>query len=88
MLVKAIHAGLAQIILLGDALTRPRPQQRSAQRPKVNAEAAQLSLYQFHACPFCVKTRRAMRRLNVPITLHDAKRDPEARARLLAGGAR
>ena len=81
MLVKAIHAGLAQIILLGDALTRPRPQQRSAQgQAKVNAEAAQLSLYQFHACPFCVKTRRAMRRLNVPITLHDAKRDPEARA--------
>ena len=88
MLVKAIHAGLAQIILLGDALTRPRPQQRSAQgQAKVNAEAAQLSLYQFHACPFCVKTRRAMRRLNVPITLHDAKRDPEARA-LLAGGGK
>ncbi|MBR8654939.1 glutathione S-transferase N-terminal domain-containing protein [Achromobacter sp. Marseille-Q0513] len=89
MLVKAIHAGLAQIILLGDALTRPRPQQRSAQgQATVNAEAAQLSLYQFHACPFCVKTRRAMRRLNVPITLHDAKRDPEARARLLAGGGK
>ena len=89
MLVKAIHAGLGQIILLGDALTRPRPQQRSAQgQATVNAEAAQLSLYQFHACPFCVKTRRAMRRLNVPITLHDAKRDPEARARLLAGGGR
>ena len=89
MLVKAIHAGLGQIILLGDALTRPRPQQRSAQgQATVNAEAAQLSLYQFHACPFCVKTRRAMRRLNVPITLHDAKRDPEARARLLAGGGK
>ncbi len=47
MLVKALRVGLGQIIVLGDALTRPRPQQRSAQgQAAVNAEAAQLSLYQ------------------------------------------
>ncbi|CAB3661360.1 glutaredoxin family protein [Achromobacter piechaudii] len=89
MLVKALRVGLGQLIVIGDALTRPRPQQRSAQgQAAVNAQAAALSLYQFQACPFCVKTRRAMHRLNVPVTLHDAKNDPEAREQLLAGGGK
>ncbi|MGP1613692.1 MAG: glutaredoxin family protein, partial [Pollutimonas bauzanensis] len=51
-------------------------------------EAAGLSLYQFHACPFCVKTRRSLHRLNVPISLRDAKNDPAHRDRLLAGGGK
>jgi glutaredoxin len=89
MLMKALRVGLGQLILLGDAVSRPRPQRRSAQgQAKVKAEAARLSLYQFHACPFCVKTRRALRRLNVPMTLHDAKNDPVARNRLLTGGGK
>lgn len=89
MFVKALRVGLGQLIVLGDALTRPRPQQRSAQgQATVNQEAAALSLYQFHACPFCVKTRRAMHRLNVPVALHDAKNDPVAREQLLAGGGK
>ncbi|MBD9471391.1 glutaredoxin [Achromobacter sp. ACM01] len=89
MLVKALRVGLGQIIVLGDALTRPRPQQRSVQgQATVNTEAAKLSLYQFHACPFCVKTRRAIHKLNAPIALRDAKGDPEARAQLQAGGGK
>lgn len=89
MLVKALRVGLGQIIVLGDALTRPRPQKRSPQgQAAVNADAAALSLYQFQSCPFCVKTRRAMHRLNVPVALKDAKHDPEARAALLAGGGK
>ncbi|MCU7223279.1 glutaredoxin, partial [Pseudomonas brassicacearum] len=43
---------------------------------------------QFHACPFCVKTRRALHRLNVPVTLRDAKNDPLHRQALLEGGGR
>ncbi|WP_312433756.1 glutaredoxin [Achromobacter sp.] len=89
MLVKALRVGLGQIIVLGDALTRPRPQKRSPQgQAAVNADAATLSLYQFQACPFCVKTRRAMHRLNVPVALKDAKHDPDARAALQAGGGK
>ena len=89
MLVKALRVGLGQIIVLGDALTRPRPQQRSAQgQATVNTEAAKLSLYQFHACPFCVKTRRTLHRLNVPVALRDAKNDPTHRQALQEGGGR
>ncbi|KGE01778.1 glutaredoxin [Achromobacter sp. RTa] len=89
MLVKALRVGLGQMIVLGDVLTRPRPQRRSAQgQAAVNTEAARLSLYQFHACPFCIKTRRAIHKLNAPIALRDAKGDPEAREQLLAGGGK
>ena len=89
MLMKALRIGLGQLIVLGDALTRPRPQRRSAHaQAAVDKDAAQLSLYQFHACPFCVKTRRTLHRLNVPMTLHDAKNDTAARERLLAGGGK
>jgi len=89
MLMKVLRVGLGQLILLGDALSRPRPQRRSAQgQSEVLQEAAHLSLYQFHACPFCVKTRRALHRLNVPMTLHDAKHDPVQRQRLLDGGGK
>lgn len=89
MLIKALRVGLGQLIVVGDAITRPRPQRRSAEgQAAVIKDAAGLSLYQFHACPFCVKTRRALHRLNVPMTLHDAKNDPEQRELLLAGGGK
>ncbi|WP_176057064.1 glutathione S-transferase N-terminal domain-containing protein [Paraburkholderia sp. BCC1876] len=89
MLMKALRVGLGQLIVLGDALSRPRPQRRSVQgQAAVKKEAARLSLYQFHACPFCVKTRRALHRLNVPMTLHDVKNDSAQRENLLAGGGK
>jgi glutaredoxin len=89
MLMKALRVGLGQLIVLGDAVSRPRPQRRSPQgQAAVVKDAARLSLYQFQACPFCVKTRRALHRLNVPMTLHDAKNDPVQRERLLAGGGK
>ncbi|MFM0594980.1 MULTISPECIES: glutathione S-transferase N-terminal domain-containing protein [Paraburkholderia] len=89
MLMKALRVGLGQLIVLGDALSRPRPQRRSVQgQAAVNKEAARLSLYQFHACPFCVKTRRALHRLNVPMTLHDVRNDSAQRENLLAGGGK
>jgi glutaredoxin len=89
MLMKALRVGLGQLVVLGDAVSRPRPQTRSAQgQAAVVEEAARLSLYQFHACPFCVKTRRALHRLNVPMIMLDAKNDSAARERLLAGGGK
>jgi glutaredoxin len=89
MLIKALRASLGQLIIFADAVSRPRRQRRSAQgQSTVEKQAAQLSLYQFHACPFCVKTRRALHRLNVPMTLLDARNDPEARERLLSGGGK
>lgn len=87
MLMKALRVGLGQLIVAGDLLTRPRPRQRTATaQADVDRAAKDLSLYQFHACPFCVKTRRALHRLNVPVALRDAKNDPQDRQALLTEG--
>jgi glutaredoxin len=85
MLVKALREGLGRLIVLIDFITRPRKMRRSEEQQQQVAEAAsKLSLYQFYACPFCVKTRRAMHRLNLPISTRDASQGSEHRAELEA----
>jgi glutaredoxin len=89
MLMKALRVGLGQLIVAGDLVTRPRKQKRDAvAQAEVDQAARSLTLYQFHACPFCVKTRRALHRLNVPVALRDAKNSEQDRQALLAGGGR
>lgn len=89
MIVKALRVGLGQLIVFGDWISRPAKRKRDpAAQAQVEEQARDLALYQFHACPFCVKTRRALHRLNVPVTLRDAKHDPQHRQALLEGGGR
>ena len=89
MFVKALRVGLGHVIIAGYFLTRPRKKQRPAeQQAKVNAAAQDLTLYQFHACPFCVKTRRTLHRLNVPVALKDAKNNEQDRQTLLEQGGK
>jgi glutaredoxin len=87
--VKALRVGLGQIIIFGDFITRPRKQQRPASAQALVDQAAKdLTLYQFHACPFCVKTRRTLHRLNVPVALKDAKNNEQDRQTLLEQGGK
>lgn len=89
MILKALREGLGRLIVLADHLTRPAPMQRSPQEQRlVESAAADLALYHFFACPFCVKTRRALHRLHVPVELRDAQKDPRHRAELDAGGGK
>jgi glutaredoxin len=89
MIVKALREGLGRVIVFIDWATRPKPMTRTAQaQAEVDAAARDLALYQFYACPFCIKTRRALHRLNVPVETRDAQNDPEHRAALEAGGGR
>ncbi|MBD2836500.1 glutathione S-transferase N-terminal domain-containing protein [Pseudomonas sp. JM0905a] len=89
MFIKALRVGLGQLIIFLDFITRPRKLRRTPEaQAQVAEETASLALYQFNACPFCVKTRRAMHRLNLPIALRDAKNDEGHRAALLSGGGK
>ncbi len=89
MFVKALRVGLGQLIILVDFLTRPGKKQRpAAAQAQVDTAAKDLTLYQFHACPFCVKTRRSLRRLNVPVALKDAKNNEQDRQTLLEQGGK
>jgi glutaredoxin len=89
VLVKALRVGLGQLVILADFLTRPAKQKRTPEaQAAVELSAKNLSLYQFQACPFCVKTRRALHRLNVPVTLRDAKNNEQDRQTLLTQGGK
>lgn len=80
---------LGRIILLVDFLTSPRAPKRDTQvQQTIDEQTAALSLYQFEACPFCVKVRRAMKRNGLNIELRDAKKDANHREALLAEGGR
>lgn len=89
MIMKLIRWPLGQLILLVDAVTAPRrPQRDAATQARIDDAARNLAVYQYRACPFCVKTRRAMRRLGIEVELRDAKSDPRWRDELLAEGGR
>jgi glutaredoxin len=88
MLVKALRNGLGLIIVFISWLTNPKPIKRAAaEQVDVQAKAKGLALYQRYACPFCVKTRRAIHRLNVNIELRDIK-NTQYRDELIAQGGR
>ena len=46
------------------------------------------SLYQLTACPFCVKTRRAIHSLAIELEIRDLNKRKENRAELETGGGR
>ena len=78
---------LGRIILVVDFLFRPRLYKHSAETQTQYDEASKgLALYQYAACPFCVKVRWAMRRQGLTIPLMDAKRNAQYAKELIAGG--
>ena len=87
MILRAVRYILGQLIVFLDWITRPTPPKRSEQaQAAIDAQTAGLALYQFRLCPFCVKTRRAMRRLGLNIELRDARNDPQHQQRLVEQG--
>ncbi len=80
---------LAPIMLISETLTTPKPMQRSAEgQREVDAACQQLALYQFRTCPFCIKVRKHIRKLNLPIELRDAQQVQQHRDALLSGGGK
>jgi len=87
MLLKIIRNALGLVVVFFDWISRPKAMTRSADAQE-NAQSALKghSLYQFFACPFCVKTRRAIHQLGVTIESRDINKTPNHRTELEAGG--
>lgn len=87
--MKVIRWLLGRIILTLNFLTAPKSLSRSeAEQQDINSQTSQLALYQFAACPFCVKVRRSMKRLALDIELRDAKQNQTFRSELEQQGGR
>jgi len=86
---RSLRAVLGPFLLLGNWLTRPRGVVRPpAEQQAVDARTRNLALYHFPTCPFCLKTRRVIRRLSLDIELRNARSDEAHRAALIAGGGK
>lgn len=86
---RTVRLILTPFLLLGNWLTQPRGIERpAAEQQAVDARTRNLALYHFPTCPFCLKTRRTMRRLSLDIELRDAQHDAAHRAALIAGGGK
>ena len=80
---------LGRLVLGYDALTRPKPVHRGAkEQDDLDAKTRKFALYQFNACPFCVKVRRELRRQAINIELRDARNDEVHKQALIDGGGR
>jgi glutaredoxin len=55
---------------------------------KIDKQTKNLELYQFFGCPFCIKTRRAIRRLNLNIEKRNAQGNTPYRQELLDSGGK
>ena len=86
--MKLIRFIIGNILKVIDILTSPKKGFRSIENKKeIQSKLEGHSLYQFASCPFCIKVRRAMKRLNIDVELRDSKIDPY-KAELLEKGGR
>ncbi|MHB1213923.1 MAG: glutaredoxin family protein [Thiobacillus sp.] len=86
---KTLRVILGPFLLAGNWLTRPKGIVRpESEQQAIDARTRHLALYHFPTCPFCLKTRRTIRRLSLRIELRDAKNDPAHRALLIEGGGK
>ncbi|MDB1124078.1 glutaredoxin family protein [Vibrio algarum] len=85
--MKFIRWFLGKVILTLSFIFSPKGIKRSEELQKeLDKKASSLALYQFEACPFCVKVRRAMQRQSITFDLRDAKNNPTHREALLTHG--
>ncbi|GAA3578722.1 MAG: glutaredoxin [Pseudomonadales bacterium] len=86
---RTLRLVLTPFMLLSEKLSTPKSVTRTPEEQAVVDQASKaLALYQFSACPFCIKVRKEIARLGLNIETRNAQHDPEHRAALEAGGGR
>ena len=87
--LRLLRESSGRILILIDWLFKPSVLIRSEEEQvKVDHQTKNLKLYQFYACPFCVKTRRAIKRLNLKVETRDAQATGKFRKELEENGGK
>ncbi len=86
---RTLRLVLTPFMLAGEKLSTPKGIERPPEaQQQVDRECGKLALYQFKACPFCMKVRKEISRLSLNIELRDAQHDAQHREALLQGGGK
>ena len=86
---KLIRAVSKPLVLIAEKLFNPPPIIREPMvQQGIDRETANMAIYEYRACPFCMKTRRALRRLSLRIELRDALKDTKHKQDLLEQGGK
>lgn len=84
---KGLRLILGPILLLWDTITSPTGINREPDaQQQIDLQTQKLTLYHFKTCPFCIKTRREMKRLSLNIEKRDAQHNEQNKQALLEGG--
>jgi len=87
LILKIIREGLGRILIFLDWLIKPSIIKRSSEdQLLVDQKTEALKLYEFYACPFCIKTRRAIKRLNLNVETRNAQKGDFRKELELNGG--
>ena len=86
---KIVRAITKPLILMAEKMFRPSPVIREPMvQQSIDRETANMALYEYRACPFCMITRRALYRLSLRIELRDALNNKQYRQELLEQGGK
>lgn len=78
---------LGRIILFLNFIFAPKKLNRPhKEQQEVDNATSNMTIYEYKACPFCVKVRRSLRRQGLNIVTLDAKQEPHKSALLNGGG--
>lgn len=87
--MKIIRLLLGNLILFVSWLASPpRGKREAVRQQQVEKALADYALYQFPACPFCVKVRRELRRLNLPMDIRNVQKPGRFRDELMREGGK
>jgi len=86
---KLIRAFTKPLILLAEKMFNPPPIIREPMvQQMIDRETANMAIYEYRGCPFCMRTRRALRRLNLHIELRDTLKNPKHKQDLFEQGGK
>ena len=89
LLLKLAREGLGRAFIFINYITQPKSLARTVKaQQQVDQQTQTLSIYQFYACPFCLRVRRTVKALNLKMTYRDAQHDQQDRETLLNEGGK
>ena len=87
--MRLIRWFVGRLILFINLVTLPKPiKRKEIEQDKIDKQTKNLTIYQFEACPFCVKVRRFIRKNSLRINLKDAKNNKIFKSELVNEGGK